>query len=549
MRWRILNRIKQKEKQFRQEEIIKWLLKNRGLKTKKQQKEFFQPPNPNSLSPADAGIDPVQIKKAVQRIKQAVEKKEKVMVYGDYDSDGVCATAIMWEALNQLGVAVMPFVPQRKEGYGLKVERLDQMAEDGVKLIITVDQGIVHSRQVAHAKKIGLDVIVTDHHVPGEKKPRALAVVHTTQLSGAGVAWFLAKELGIKSGLDLATIGSITDIVPLLGANRALVKFGLKKLQQTKRPGLLALYDFASLDKTHLGTYEVGFIIGPRLNAAGRMEDPMDSLRLVCTRDENRAISLAQKLDQKNRERQDLMKQMTTHARASWLKKDGQSALIFVYHRSYQPGVIGLAAQQLTREFYRPTIVLAPRKDHWVASARSIEEFNIVEAIRSFADLLGSHGGHARAAGFSVTPDKLKELKKGLIDLAEEKLDKKKLTAQLKIDAEIKLADLDMNLLRQLTRFEPFGEANPQPVFAAQEVKVTNARTVGRDHRHLKLQVASGDSRTTFDAIGFGMGRLYDQLKPEKLVDIAFNLLLDTWNGQRKLQLRLKDIKLEKTSN
>lgn len=547
MRWRILSKIRGQEKKARQEEVLKLLLKNRGLKTKKQQKEFFQPENPARLTPAEAGISSVQIKKAISRIKQAVKRKEKVMVYGDYDSDGVCATAIMWEALNQLGVAVMPFVPQREEGYGMKVERLDQMAQDGVKLVVTVDQGIVHSRQVAHAKKIGLDIIITDHHVPGEKKPKASAIVHTTQLSGAGVAWFLAKEMGIKSGLDLASIGSITDIVPLLGANRSLVKFGLKKLQQTKRPGLLALYDFASLDKTRLGTYEVGFIIGPRLNAAGRMEDPMDSLRLVCTRDENRAIGLAQKLDQKNRERQSLMRQITTHARASWLKEDGQSALIFVYHRSYRPGVIGLAAQQLAREFYRPTIVLAPRKDHWVASARSIEEFNIVEAIRSFADLLGAHGGHARAAGFSVSPDKLEKLKKSLIDLAEEKLDKKKLTSQLKIDATIGLADLDMPFYQQLAKFEPFGESNPQPVFATREVRVTNARTVGKENKHLKLRVMNNKSQASFDTIGFGMGRLYDQLSSEKPVDIAYNLLLDTWNNQKKLQLRLKDIRFKKS--
>lgn len=544
MRWRVLSKIKAQKKTERQEEIIKALFKNRGLRTKKQQEEFLQPQDPYQLTPEEVGLSSVQIKKAFKRIKEAIKKKEKVIVYGDYDTDGVCATAIMWEALRQLGAEVMPFIPKRGEGYGLKTDRLKQMAQAGVKLVVTVDQGIVHSRQAKYAQKVGIDLIITDHHTPGEKKPPALAVIHTTQLAGCGVAWFFVKEIGLKPKLDLVTIGTVTDVMPLLGPNRSIVKFGLKDLQRTKRPGLLALYDFAALDREKIGTYEIGFIIGPRLNAAGRMEDPMEALRLICTPIENRAIGLAQKLNQKNRERQDLMNQITKHARKRWLEEDGQSALIFVYHESYEHGVVGLAARQLMEEFYRPAIVLAPRADHWVASARSIEEFNIVEAIQACADFLSAFGGHAKAAGFSVDRDKIEPLRKKLIGLAEEKLGKEKLDSQIKIETEVSLEDLNFRLYQRIKRFEPFGMANPQPVLAVQQVKPVNVRTVGKESQHLKFQVASQTSGLTLDAIGFGMGQLTGQLSAEEPISLAANLLLDEWNGQKKLQLRVKDLKI-----
>jgi len=543
MRWRILSKIKTKNSQERREEIIKSLFKNRGLRTKKQQQEFLKPKDPYKLTPKDVDISPVQIKKAIARIKKAIKNKEKIIVYGDYDTDGVCATAIMWETLEKLKAEAMPFIPTREEGYGLKVDRIEEMAKEGVKLIITVDQGVTRIKQVEHANKIGVDVIVTDHHVFGKKKPKALAIIHTTKLAGCGVAWFLAKEMGKKPGLDLVTIGTVTDVMPLLGPNRSIVKFGLKDVRRTKRLGLLALYDFAGVDKEKIGTYEIGFIIGPRLNAAGRMEDPVESLRLVCTRDENRAISLAQKIDQRNRERQSLTRQTTLHARELWLKEDGKSALIFVRHHSYQEGIVGLVASRLMDEFYRPAIIVAQGKRWSRASARSIEEFNIVEAIRACADILGAHGGHPRAAGFSVETVKIEPLRQRLIDMAEKQLDKEKLSPTLKIEAAVDLGDLNLEFYRQIEKFAPFGMANPQPIFATRGVKMVEAKTVGNEGRHLKSKVKSLKSKVEFGTIGFGMGNLYSQLSPEKPIDIAYNLLLDEWNNQRRLQLRIKDLK------
>lgn len=544
MEWRILNKIKAKNPKERREKIVKALFKNRGLKTSKQQKEFVFPKDPYKLSPKDVDISPVQLTKAVKRIKKAMKNKGKVTIYGDYDTDGVCATAILWETLNKLGLDVLPYIPQREEGYGLKVEAIEQMAKEGVKLIVTVDQGIVHTQQVAQAKKLGIDVIVTDHHQPGKKKPKAIAIVHTIKLAGSGVAWFFACWLVKKikpeikpPGLDLVTIGTITDIVPLVGPNRSIVKFGLEGVRKTKRIGLLSLYQFAGIEKEKIDTYEVGYIIGPRINASGRMDDPMEALRLVCTHDENRAIGLAQKIDQKNRERQELMKQTTSHARDLWLKEDGQSALIFVYHQSYEHGVIGLVANKLKEEFYRPAVVLAPRKEHWVASARSIDEFSIVEAIRELKDIIGAHGGHPKAAGFNVTQEKIEEVKQRLIERAEKSLDKTKLIPRLEIEIEVELNDLTFELYQELERFAPFGEGNPQPIFASRELRITNAKRIGAENQHLKLNING------FDAIAFGMGNLFPQLSFGKPTNVAYNLLLNKWNNQKKLQLKIKDIK------
>jgi single-stranded-DNA-specific exonuclease len=560
MRWRVLKKLKEKEGQKRREEIIKSLFLNRGLKTKKQQEEFLGPKDPYLLTPQEVGISPVQLIKALKIIKKAIKNKEKIIVYGDYDTDGVSATAVLWETLNKLKAQVMPFIPKREEGYGLKVDRIERMAKENVSLIITVDQGIVHSKQVAYAKKLGVDVIITDHHQPGKVKPKAVAIIHTTLLAGVGVAWFLAnwlskhfqggqKHLGSGVGLDLATIGTVTDMVPLVGPNRSLVKFGLEAVRKTKRPGLLALFQFAGIAKEKIGTYEIGYIIGPRINASGRMDDPMEALRLVCTQDGTRAVGLAQKIDQQNRERQELTKQTIIHARDLWLKEDGKSALIFIYHQSYDHGVIGLVASKLKDEFNRPAVVLAPREDYWVASARSIDEFSMIEAIREFADLLGEHGGHRLAAGFSVSQEKLEAIKKGLIERAKKGLGKAKLVPTLEIEAEIKLADLNLSLYPEIEKFAPFGIGNPQPIFTTHQVQVNDVRLMGKEKQHLKLVISDQLPVARFEAIGFGMGENYSQLFPGEPVDIAYELILNQWNGQKKLELRLRDLKINKTGD
>ena len=536
MKWKIISKRPATD-------LIKTLLANRGLKTKKEIEAFLHPPKPESLTAKHLAIAPVQLIKAVARIKKAVKDKEKIIVYGDYDADGICATAILWETLYKLGASAMPFIPSREEGYGMKVDRIEQFSKEGIGLIVTVDQGIVAFEAAAEAKTLKIDLIITDHHLPEKKKPAAKAIIHTTQLSGAGVAWYLAKSLGAKAVLDLATIGTVGDIVPLKGANRSLVKYGLAAVRQTARPGLRSLFRVAGIESADIGPYEIGFLIGPRLNASGRMDDPVDSLRLVCTPNAGRADELAQKLNLKNKDRQLLMASLTIKAKELWLKEDGKSSLIFVSHESFQQGVVGLVAGKLMEEFHRPVVIVALGKEFSRASARSIEEFNIVKAVRACADLLGSHGGHPRAAGFTIATKNIAIMRRRLIAIAEKKLKGRDLSPTLKIDLEIDLESLNLGLYRRLANLEPFGEGNPQPVFATRQVKIVDARTVGADGRHLKLKVESCKSKVIFDAIAFGLGHLYPQLSSGKLIDIAYNLELNEWSGHQKLQLKIKDVK------
>jgi single-stranded-DNA-specific exonuclease len=545
MRWKILQKFQIPNSKFQIDDVIRILLENRGLKTKKEQEEFLHPPKPQDLTPKEVGISSVELKKAIARIKKAIKAKEKIIIYGDYDTDGVCGTAILWETIYKLGGEVMPFIPKRKEGYGMKVARLEEMAKEGVKLVITVDQGIVAVRQAERAKDLGLDLIITDHHLPGEKAPKALAIIHTTKLSGSGVAWFLAKNLGDEDSLDLATIGTVSDVVPLIGPNRSIVKYGLGAVRKTKRIGLISLYQTSGISPENIGTYEISFIIGPRLNASGRMDDPLDSLRLICTKDKQRALDLARIIEEKNRQRQDLTEQILIHARNLWLTSDGKSSLIFVQDKSYEEGVIGLVAGKLMEEFYRPAVVLAPREDHWVASARSIEEFNIVEAIRTCAEFLGPHGGHRKAAGFTIEESKISLVRQRLIELAHQKLGEENLKPTLIIDTELSLGNLSLSLYDQLISLAPFGEGNPQPVFATRNVQILDAQLVGAESRHLKLQLVDNTSGTALEAIGFGLGDFFFQLSPEQPVDIAYNFATDEWNGKRKIQLKLKDIKIK----
>lgn len=544
-KWTILSSASVKASVDKEDEIIKILLANRGIKTKKQIEEFLNPPNPSKLTPSQVGISLSQLEKAIRRIKKAIKSQEKIIVYGDYDTDGVCATAILWETLHSLGAKVMPYIPTRQEGYGMKIEKIDQFKEEKVGLIITVDHGIVAYPQVEQARKLGIDVIITDHHLLGKKRLKALAIVHTTQLSGAGVSWFLSSRLN-NPGLDLVTIGTIADMMILQGANRAIVKHGLDEVRKTKRPGLLALYQVAGLAKEKIGTYEIGFIIGPRLNAAGRMEDPMEALRLVCTKDDQRAGLLASKIDQHNKARQLLTAQSTLHARNLWLTQDGKGKLIFVSHESYEEGVVGLVAGKLVEEFYRPTIIVAKGEKYSRASARSINGFNIVEAIRACADILGPHGGHPLAAGFTIETIKLEELKIRLSQLAESQIDEGKMTPILKIDLELGSLDLASDLLGKLLELEPFGFGNPEPVFLTRGLKVEDARLVGNSSQHLKLRVTCPVSPITLDTIGFGLGEYFTKLTPEEKVDLVYNLVADEWNGNKKIQLKIKDLRLSR---
>lgn len=537
------------------EEIIQTLLKNRGLTSANQIKEFLNPPNPytssgRALNPKPLGINPQELSKAAETIKKAISLGEKIIVYGDFDADGICGTAILWETIHRLGGKVLPYIPHRiEEGYGLSQKGIDNLLSSKPSLIITVDHGITAAKAVEYAKKHRIEVIITDHHLPPKNLPQALAIVHTTQLSGAGVAWMLAKELisefRVPSSefLDLVAIGTIADLSLLIGPNRTLVKFGLRELNQTQRVGLLALIQEAGLELGKIGVYEVGHILAPRLNATGRITHALDSLRLLCTKNERRAYELAQKLGEVNRERQKLTEETVEHAR-SVVGESLKQKLIFISSESYNQGVIGLVAGKLVEEHYLPVIVVSKGKVHSKASARSINGFNIVEVIRECSDILVEAGGHPMAAGFTIETRYLKILKSRLEEIAQRELTEEKLKKVLKIDCEIDLEEINWELYDKISQFSPFGIGNPEPVFLTSGVEIKEVRPVGIDGKHLKLAVSRQPLAISFDAIAFGFGSWAAKIEPGDKLDIVYNLLADSWNGQEKLQLKIKDLTL-----
>ncbi|HWY79213.1 MAG TPA: single-stranded-DNA-specific exonuclease RecJ [Candidatus Sulfotelmatobacter sp.] len=531
-------------------EVITLLLENRGITTKKEQENFLYP-RLEEVIPKNVGIDRKQLTKALARIKKAIEKKEQIVIFGDYDVDGITGSAILWETLYGLGATCVPYIPNRKgEGYGLSKIGISNLKEQvaNVNLIITVDNGIVANDAVSFANEQGIDVIITDHHTVSEKLPDAYAIVHTTKLCGAGVAYLLSKEIkGFTdkitedNHLELAALGTVADLVPLTGANRAIVTAGLKKLQETKRPGLLALFQIAKIAQDSIGVYEIGYIIGPRLNASGRIESAMDSLRLLCTLNKERAADLAAKLELVNRERQQLLKEAAEHAILGIREVGlGTKKILIVGHTSYEEGVIGLVAGKLVEAFYRPAIVLSLGKTVSKASVRSVSGFDIIAFLRMYKEHFVNVGGHPMAAGFTIETAKIEILQKRLEEKAETLLTEALLRRTLKIDCELSLTVLNKKLYEKMQQLAPFGMANPEPVFVSRDVTVSSFRIIGKERNHLRL-VLQQDG-TTFEAIAFGMGELADTLKSGDTIDIAYVLDENTWNGNTKLQLKMKDI-------
>ncbi|MDO8657520.1 MAG: single-stranded-DNA-specific exonuclease RecJ [Candidatus Levybacteria bacterium] len=583
-KWETINKLKVENGKLKVNEIIKLLLENRGIKTKKEIEEFLEP-KLEKVNVKSVGIDEKQLKKAVNRIQKAIKNKEQIVVFGDYDVDGICSTAILWETIHGTGANVTPYIPHRiEEGYGLSIKGisniknaksqpkadrpLDEKTKD-TTLIITVDNGIVANEAVKFANEKGIDVIITDHHVPSNSGlPDALAIVHTTKLCGAGVAWALAQEFKVQSSkfknrdekdnkemlkqvqhdnneerhLELVALATIADMVPLTGANRTLVKFGLKALKKTKRAGLIELFKEAALDPEQIGVYEVGHIIAPRLNAMGRLEYAMDSLRLLCTKDRLRAQVLADKLGMTNKERQEVTNNTSNHAKDGVRNNEsGIKNLLFVAHETYQPGVIGLVAGKLVEEFYRPSIVVSIGEKYSKASARSVHGFNIIEFIRGSSELLIDCGGHPMAAGFTVETEKLEILQTVFEKRAIELLNDEMLKRVLKIDCEIPLSIIDDDLYREIQKLAPFGMGNPEPTFVSKGAAIEDMRLVGYEKKHLKLRVESGELK--IEGIGFGLGEKASEIHIGDKVDIVYIIDENAWNGNKDLQLKVKDIK------
>ncbi len=533
--------------------IFRQILYNRNIRTQTEAVKFL-----HAQLPEKAGSPLRGIPEAVARIRQAIEHGEQIAVYGDYDADGVTGTALLVQTLRACQANVRPYIPDRfSEGYGLKEVALDKLKVQGVDLVITVDCGIRAVFPAKYAAEIGLDLIITDHHSIGADIPQATALINPKQdgtpeeerfLAGVGVAFKLAQalidtlqpqDLRDTDLLDLVAIGTVADMVPLVGENRALVREGLRYIHQPVRQGLASLCAMAEIPVDKVGVNEIGFGIGPRLNAAGRIGSAMDAYNLLITEDIFQAGSLAQTLDNRNRERQRITQEIQEKVEEASKPSDPDQYLLFAYDPNFNSGVVGLAAARLVEQYYLPAIVGHYGEEYTRASCRSIPEFHITHALEQCADLLTYFGGHAAAAGFTVHNDNLEELEIRLTEIAAEQLADVDISPALEADAEVKLIDLKPSLLREMILLQPTGMQNPEPLFVSRRVSVKNKRAVGRDESHLKLSLSDG--RITFDAIAFRFGHLKDNLPDE--IDIAFAFELNEFNGRQSLQLNIKDIK------
>ena len=497
--------------------------------------------------------------KAVARIGQAIERDETIIVYGDFDADGVSATVLLTEALRGLGILrkqARPYIPDRvDEGYGLNIEALTALQAQGTGLVISVDCGIRSLAEVAHAQASGLDMIVTDHHSLGHELPPALAVINPKRpdnaypekwLAGVGIAYKLAQalhlawpersQMDVSQLLDLVAVGTVADLAPLLGENRKLVMDGLAVLNQGRRPGLAALVETSRQKMGQISAESIAFFLGPRINAAGRLAHAYSAARLLAAPDRNAAQSLAQELENLNRQRQRLTDELGQHAESLII---ADAPILIAVDDRFHPGVVGLVAGRLAEKYYRPSIVIEKGESESRGSCRSIPEFHITDALDEVAHLLVRHGGHAQAAGFTIDNANLPEFQAAITDIAHARLEGRELTPSLAIDAEVTLADLDWALFELINKLEPTGYANPSPVFMSQGVQVFNHRSVGQDNAHLQMEV--GDGQHGFRCIAFRQGAWVNRLP--RRIDIVFSLGANEWQGRRNLQLQVQDIR------
>lgn len=560
------------------DEVIKRLLVGRGLNSPAEIDEFLHPPPPAEIPLEKFGIATEALKKAVGLVAAALDRESPIIIHGDFDIDGLGAVAVLWETVYRgLGYPkCWPFIPNRfRHGYGLTRASVDEIIHDSrfaihspdSPLLITVDCGITAHEAIKYAKSQGFQVLITDHHQPeGSGGKDGLGhfegdgLLWTDQLCGAGIAWVLAQGLRQRfnltdgrwgSGLDLTALATIGDIQPLLGPNRSFAKFGLTEISKTTRVGLQELVSVAGLTGRPLGTYEVGWLLTPRLNAPGRVGDALDALRLLLTTDPSQARDLAIKLNDLNQERQAKLDEMVEHAKQITTSSTPQdSKVTIVSHEDYHEGVIGLLAGKLVEEFYRPAVALARGAEFSKGSARSINGFNIIEALRGVGDLLESVGGHPMAAGFTIRTARIEEFIERFLALADGRLGADQLRPTLIIDQRVPLSLVTWELWGKLREFEPFGPGNPQPTFLSGEVGVLDVLTVGNTGSHLKLQLQDLQREPSgawpdavFTALGFGLGGRAGELRLGDRLEVAYQITENNWNNHRSLELRLRDFR------
>lgn len=538
------------------------LLMNRGIDDTTKASKFLAPSQEDMHDPfLFDGMD-----RAIARIDRAVENREPILIYGDYDVDGISGAAVLYSFFKRAGARIDYYIPKRlDEGYGLNVDAVEKAAHNGVKLLITVDCGIGAVAEVERATELGIDVIITDHHEPSEEIPRCISVIDpklkTTNypfpsLAGVGVGFKLCQAFwrykecpngnDPNDYLDMVALGTIADVVPLMDENRVIVKYGLEKVNKRLRPGINALIEVCGLRDRQVTTGNVSFVIAPKINAAGRLGDPSVGVELLLSEKKEKAEELAVRLNEENLRRQQIESVILKEAVVP-LKTMNPTEVKSIVLDSYNwhTGVIGIAASKITELTYRPTVLIALEDGVGKGSGRSIPGFNLHAALTSCSDLLLSFGGHEQAAGLSILEENVPKLRERLNVIAGDMLCDEDFKAKLKIDEQLKMDDITDRFVEELALLEPYGLGNPTPVFATRGLAVASHRYVGVESNHLKLKLES--EGRIIDAIGFRMGSknsaVSDTLFDTGKVDVAYSLEFNTWGKNRSIEMNLKDIR------
>ncbi|WP_258871084.1 single-stranded-DNA-specific exonuclease RecJ, partial [Halobacillus trueperi] len=532
--------------------LTQQLLEKRGIYDAETADRFLKPSIDQLHDPMlMEGMD-----RAVARVKEAIASDQSILVFGDYDADGVTSTSVMVEALRKAGADCDFYIPNRfTEGYGPNKEAFQFAFDSGYALIITVDTGIAAMEEATFAKDLGIDLIITDHHEVQEVLPDAYAIIHPKtsadypfqELAGVGVAFKFAHALlgrFPKEFLDLVVIGTIADLVPLKGENRVLASVGLQAISHSNRPGIQALRKVCSIEGD-MNEETIGFTIGPRLNAVGRLQDATPAVDLLLSEDREEAEQIAAFINQLNQERQKIVAAIAKEAEEMVSVENGEAEnVIVVAKEGWNPGVLGIVASKLVRQFDRPAIVLAidEEKGEAKGSARSIDAFDLFANCMEIRHRFIHFGGHAQAAGMTLALDQIDDLRSDLISLAEEKLSDDDYQQVLDIETTVELEDISLKQIEEVNQLRPFGMGNPKPLFHLKHTP-KEVRLIGSKKNHLKFQFQSQQSRV--DGIAFGLGDLYQQISPQAPLDVVGELGINEWNGRKNLQVMIKDLSVK----
>ncbi|WP_052045082.1 single-stranded-DNA-specific exonuclease RecJ [Caloranaerobacter azorensis] len=532
------------------------VLINRGIKTVEECKNFINVSLENLYNPfllKDMDV-------AVERIINAIQKNEQIWIYGDYDVDGITSTTILKLYLQKIGCNVNYYIPDRMtEGYGVNKDAIDYIVNKGGQLIITVDCGITAIDEVKYCKEKGIEIIITDHHLCKEEIPNALAVINPNRkdsdypfkkLAGVGVAFKLIQaisnklniEIPIREILPIVAIGTVADVVSLTGENRILVKEGLALINQTENVGVKALLEVTGLKDKEITVGHVGFVIGPRINAAGRLGSAKTGVELLTSKSKEKALSLAVELDRINRERQEIEMQILKEAEEI-IKNDSRyekEKVLVIAKENWHHGVIGIVASRICEKYFKPCILIAIEGNQGRGSARSIPTFDIYEGLSRVSEFFNKFGGHKQAAGLSINTEKIEDFRKGINEIAEELLMEEDMIDEIKVDDVLKIKDIDYKIIDELKLLKPYGIGNPSPLFISKDVKLINIKAVGSEGKHLKFSIE--DEGNVVDCIGFNLGYKVQYIKEGDRVDIVFLPDVNIYMNETKIQLNIKDI-------